>query len=91
MWPICFFGGPMPESAPRKTVLICESYPGLRDAFELMLGKHYELLFLGNPTQITSLLEQRAVSLVIWHLDGSDEPNLRILQKWGAPWSLDRF
>lgn len=50
-------------------VLICESYPGLRKAFKLVLGDQYELVFAEDPAEIASLVRQHPVRLVIWDID----------------------
>lgn len=53
-------------------VLICESYPGLREAFKLMLGDHYELVFAEDPAEITPLVRRHPVRLVIWDVDRTE-------------------
>lgn len=56
--------------ALKSTLLICESYPGLRSAFELMLGRQYRLVFAEQPHEIAPLLQnQKTTRLLIWDLD----------------------
>lgn len=51
-------------------LLICESYPGMREAFKLMLGRQYRLVFAEQPHEIAPLLQnQKATRLLIWDLD----------------------
>jgi len=61
-------------------ILICESYPGMRDVFDLTLRKHYELAFTKKPSEILSLLRQYSFHMVIWDLDGEGNP-LAILRE----------
>ncbi len=50
--------------------MICESYPGMREAFKLMLGRQYQLAFAKQPHEITPLLRNhRTARLLIWDLD----------------------
>ena len=64
----------------RGRILICENYPGMRAAFDLMLGQHYELTFAEKPPEMLPLLRQHSVRLVIWDLDG-EENSLGILRE----------
>jgi len=51
-------------------LVICESYPGLREAFKLMLDRQYRLVFAEQPHEIGSLLRaHKDTRLLIWDLD----------------------
>jgi hypothetical protein len=51
-------------------IVICESYPGMREAFQLMLGRQYQMVFAGEPGEIAPLLRNHGTArLLIWDLD----------------------
>lgn len=64
-------------------LLICESYPGMREAFKLMLDRQYRLAFAEQPQEIVSLLRNhKAIRLLIWDLDrptGSFDETLKAI------------
>ena len=62
----------MKEKLPGQ-VLICENYPGLREAFKLVLGDHYDLVFAESQEEIIPLVRQRPVRLVIWDIDRMED------------------
>ena len=49
-------------------VLIVEGDRGIRDAFSLMLGGHYELVFTEDAEDLHPLLRSPSVRLLIWDL-----------------------
>ncbi len=58
------------EGKSSGPILICESYHGMREAFQLMLGCQYELVFAGQPHEIAQLLRDHGTArLLIWDLD----------------------
>ncbi len=61
-------------------LLICEDYPGMRDAFDLMLGDRYELAFVDSQEEIVPFLAQFPVRLVIWDLNRGGNP-LQVLRR----------
>lgn len=76
-----FRGDRVSESRELRQILICENYPGLREAFKLMFekpeggGPHYGLTFVEHSSQIVPLLAQHAFRLLIWDLDrATDSP-----------------
>ena len=51
-------------------LLICESYPGMLGAFQLMLDRQYRLVFAEQPQEIVPLLREHGTTrLLIWDLD----------------------
>jgi len=60
------------ESRNRGYLLICEPYPGLREALQLTLGGGYGLVFTGTPAEIPALLDRHPIRLVVWDLDQHD-------------------
>ena len=59
----------MTEEKSLGQLLVCENYPGMREAFKLVLASQYQLIFADDPSQITTLLRLHQVRLVIWDLD----------------------
>ncbi|MBI5569061.1 MAG: hypothetical protein HY914_03865, partial [Desulfomonile tiedjei] len=59
----------MTEEKSLGQLLVCENYPGMREAFKLVLASQYQLIFADDPSQITTLLRLHPVRLVIWDLD----------------------
>ena len=57
------------EGKPRSKLLVCEGYPAMHDAFRLILGRQYELIFADTSEEIIPLLGQHSVRLLIWNLD----------------------
>lgn len=59
----------MTEEKSSGQLLVCEDYPGMREAFKLVLGNQYQLIFADDSSQIMALLHIHPVRLVIWDLD----------------------
>ncbi len=76
------------EGKPRSKLLVCEDYPAMHNAFRLILGRQYELIFAHTPEEIVPLLGQHSVRLLIWNLDratGSLETALNAIRTADDP------
>lgn len=59
----------MRSQEPNARILVCETYPGMREAFALTLGEHYELDLAEDISEILPLLRQHPVRMLIWDID----------------------
>lgn len=61
-------------------VLIVESDPGMQDTFSLILGDHYELVFMELAEDLHPLLRSPSARLLIWDLHRSQGALQRAFQ-----------
>lgn len=71
-WAVSLLGGCVEDRAKAGSILICEGYPGMREAFSLMLSGCYELRFVTEPGQIPTEFRRQPYRLVIWDMDSTD-------------------
>ncbi len=74
-------------------VLICENYPGLREAFKLMLEDQYELVVAEDQAEIIPLVRRHPIRLVIWDVDrieGSLDKTLEAVRNGDDSYSPQR-
>lgn len=84
----------MSKIQPRGQLLICEAYPGLREAVKLLLearGGGYGLVFVEHPSEILPRLQRDAFRLLLWDLNaptGSLETTLNAIRAGDNPETL---
>ncbi len=67
----------MAENLP--TILLCESYPGLQEAFQLMLNGWASLRFTPTVEECLAALTQEAPDLLILDIDGQNTDPLALV------------